>query len=313
VRTTRPLLPALAAAATLAAAAPTHAAPSLPAGWIAGGPAARMPAEVAPSPRSREGRALAASPRRPALAPVPLTLEAFDLVDVEPMLTTEEVQASNADSVGEPATDVYVDKGCTNASLAGHAIGNLQLGSVSEAIGPHETGGPDLYQVRGSHGSDGLHRFALAQWETLDRLPDGTIRVTQGSGRFTLLTCKTILASRFAVVARPILGGLAYLFRTRCARCGLAGREDLHVLTPQTRRWGGSLPYTHHVVSLDVDGADSAVVQVERFRVGHFASAFGPAPMPRQGQDMLIGVEVARGLGEAAPSLIAYASGVPYG
>jgi hypothetical protein len=312
VKTPRLLFPALAAAATLAAAGPTHADPSLPAGWIAGRPAAKMADEVPPAPRSREGRRLAASPRRPALTPVPLALEAFDRVDVEPTLTREEVEASNADPAGEPATDVFVDKGCSNASIAGHAVGNLEIGRVSEPIGPNETGGPYLYHVRGSHGINGTQRFARALWETLDRLPDGTIRYTQGNGRFTLLTCATILASRYTVVARPILGGLAYVFRTRCARCSPANREDLHVIAPQSSGWGGGLVYAHEIIPLAVEGADSATMRVERFRLEHFTSAFGPAPALREGQDMLIGVEVAKGLGEAAPSVIAYAAGVPH-
>jgi hypothetical protein len=306
------LVSALALAATLAAAAPTHADPSLPAGWIAGGPAKPMAAEVAPSPRSLAARRLEAAPRRPALTPVQLSLEAFERVEVEPVLTAEEVAASHADPVGEPATEMFVDKGCSNASVAGHAIGTLTIGSLSEPIGPNASGGPYLFYVRGSNGSDGEHRFARALWETVDRMPDGTLRYIQGVGRFELSSCKTTLASRFEAIARPILGGLAYLFRTRCVRCAAANREELHVIAP-TDGWGSGLPYSHHVVSLAVDGADIARLQVQRFRLDRFTQSLGHGPIKlRDGQDMLIGVEVAKGLGEAAPTVIAYATGVPH-
>ncbi len=309
---TLPLVSALALSATLSAAAPTHADPALPAGWIAGGRAAPMAAEVAPLPRSRAARALEASPRRPALTPVQLSLDAFERVEVEPVLTAEEVAASHADPVGEPATEMYVDKGCSNASVQGHAIGTLTIGSLSEPIGPQASGGPYLFYVRGSNGSDGEHRFARALWETVDRLPDGTVRYIQGVGRFELSSCKTTLASRFEVIGRPILGGLAYLFRTRCARCTPANREELHVLAPADD-WGTGLPYSHHVVPLGVDGAGRARTQVQRFRLDRFTQTLGHAPIKlRDGQDMLIGVEVAKGLGEAAPTVIAYAAGVPH-
>lgn len=307
----RPFLAALAAAATLAAAAPTHADPALPPGWTAGAPAKAIVPARAPSRTSVEGRVLAASPRRPGLAPVALSLEAFERVDVEPLLTTEEAEATRADPAGAPATDLTVDRGCSNASVAGHAVGTLAIGWASEPIGPNATGGPYLHFVRGSSGSNGRSRFVRALWETLDRMPDGTIRYIQGTGWFNLRTCATTLATRTVAIARPVFGGLAYLFRTRCARCAPASRDALHLLTPSTGM--GNLPYDHHVLSLAADTADSVRVRVEGFRVDRFATAFGRAPAtPRPGEDLLLGVEVTQALGEAAPSIIAYAAGVPH-
>lgn len=306
------LLPALAAALALAGAVtPTHADPSLPAGWIAGGPAMPMTAEAAPSPRSREALQRASSPLRPALAPVPVALEAFDVVDVAPALTNKEVEASNADPDGELAPDFFVDRGCGRASVSGHALGNVQVGWASEPIGPQSSGGVDLWHVRGSHGGDGKHRFARAAWETIDRLPDGTLRYMAASGRFELRTCKTTLHSRYTVVARPILGGLAYVFRTRCAACAPAQRDGVHILLP-SNGWGND-PYAHSVVHPGRESAESTRVQVDRFRLDRFGKAFGRAlPMPPEGRDVLVGFELVKGLGEVDPSVIAYAAEVQH-
>jgi hypothetical protein len=302
------------AVAAATAAAPAHADPTLPAGWVPGGPAATMAAERAPGKRSREALLLASSSRRPVIAPVPVALEGLDVVDVEPTLTEQEVDASNADVAGERAAEVIVFKGCDRASVSGHAVGQLQIGWVSEPIGPQSSGGPGLYGVRGSLGlGDGRHRFALARWETLDRLPDSTLRYTEGTGRFEIRTCKTTLASRTTAIARPVLGGLAYAFRTRCARCSPTSREVLHVITPNPSTWEANLPYGHQHVLLSADGADSTRVQIERPRLDRFVQAFGRVGTSlRPDQDLLLGVEAAKGLGEAAPSVIAYATGVPH-
>lgn len=50
---------------------------------------------------------------------------------------------------------------------------------------------------------------------------------------------------------------------------------------------------------------------VDRFRLGKFTTTFGRTlPAVADGHDMLIGVESVKGLGDAAPSLIAYATQV---
>jgi hypothetical protein len=303
------LLSALGAALALAGAAPALADPRLPAGWIAGGPAAPMTAEAAPNPRSREALQLASSPLRPALAPVPVALDAFELVEVTPALTEKEAEASNADPPGEPATDFFVDRGCGRASVSGHAIGTVQVGWASEPIGPQSGGGVDLWHVRGSRGGDGKHRFAHAAWETIDRLPDGTLRYMAATGRFDVRTCKTTLHSRYTAVARPILGGLAFVFRTRCAACAPAQRDGVHLLLP-TSGWGND-PYAHSTLQVGPESAGSTRIQVDRARLDRFGKTVGRSlPAPPEGRDVLVGFELVKGLGEAEPSVIAYAAEV---
>jgi len=281
----------------------------LPPGWIAGGRAAPMVAEAPPSPRSREALQIAAAPPRPALAPVPIALDALDVVDVPPLLTREQVEASNADAEGEAPADLFIDRGCARASVSGHQAGELTVGWIGLPIGPMAAGGVDLWHVRGSHGGDGVHRYARILWETVDRLPDGTLRYTQTAGRFETRTCKAKVAGRVAAVARPILGGIAYLFRTRCAACAPGRREALHVIGPSSG-WGTGV-YDHSAINLSGETAGSVRVQIDPLRLAKFAATFGGAPPALvDGQALLVGVEVAKGLGEASPSAIAYAAEV---
>lgn len=302
---------AAAAIALALIATPTHADPSLPAGWIAGGPSAPMPAEARFSPRSREALQLASSPLRPALTPVPVALDAFDVVDVVPTLTHHEVQASNAIPPGEQASEVFVEPGCRRVSISGHAVGEIDFGWLSRPIGPDASGGVDTWHVRGSGSGDGRHRFARVIWETIDPLPDGTLRYSHGEGRFDVVSCKTTVASRYTAIARPILGGLAFLFRTRCAACMPAGRQDLHVLEPSSG-WGME-EYSHRTIDLAAESADSTRVRVEPLRLQKFAKAIKQRlPAIPSGQDLLIGIESVKGLGEAAPNVIAYATAVKH-
>lgn len=304
----RPLMIApFAFASVVALAARSHADPSLPAGWIAGGPSSVMAPEPAPSRMSREAMQIESAPPRPALAPAPIDLAAYDVVDVPPTLTTEQVEATNDPPPGDPPAELFVDRDCGRASVRGHAVGMIQVGWASLPIAPQSGGGVSLWHVRGSGLGDGKHLYARALWETIDHLPDGTLRYAQTVARFNVHTCKARLVSTFTAVARPALGGLAYLFRTRCAACGAKGREDLHVILP-SGGWGTE-PYAHSVVALGQ--ADSVRVRGDRFHLDKFGRSFAvPVPLPPVGYDMLIGVEAVRGLGESRPSVIGYASAV---
>jgi hypothetical protein len=295
-------------ALAVALIAPTARA-DLPAGWIAGGKAAPMPAEAPPSPRSREALQISAQPPRPALDPVPIALDAFDVVDIPPPLTAQQVEASNADAPGEAPAELILDRGCAHATVGGHQTGEITVGWMSGPLDPGATRGVSLWHVRGTYGGDGVHRYARIGWETIDRQPDGTLRFTEAAGRFETRTCKAKIATRMSAVARPILGGLAYLFRTRCAACAPGKRETLHVIRPNSG-WGIEA-YDHTRIDLSADTAGSSRVQIERPKVLKFAATFGVAlPAPAVGDDLLLGIEVVKGLGEAAPSAIAYATEV---
>ena len=295
---------AFAIALTIAPAA--RAEPTLPPGWIAGGPARPMSAEPAPSRRSRQALQLAGSPLRPAIAPVSLALGAFDVVDLAPAPSEKEIRSSNADPGGEAPDDLFIDRGCWRASVKGHAVGIMSVGWISRPIGPQSSLGPSLWHVRGSGGGDGRHVFARARWETLDRLPDGALRYTETVARFNVLTCKARVARRFTVVARPILSGLAFVFRTRCAACEPRARDELHVILP-SNGWGTD-EYDHRVLPIGGDGG-SARPRVSRFNADKFGRMVRrPLPLPAIDMDLLIGVEVARALGEAEPTVIAYAA-----
>jgi hypothetical protein len=306
------LLPVLAAAAALAAPVLAHADPALPAGWVAGAPAAPMPPAAPPGAKSRVAMQLAASPPRAAVTPVPVALADLDTVEIAPSPTGMEVTASNAEPPGDPPEDLFIDHGCTRASVSGHAVGHIEVGWLSGAIAPQSGGGVMLYGVRGEHGGgDGKHRYVRASWETLDLLPGGALRFTETVARFNVVTCKAHVANRYTATARPIFGGRAFLFRTRCPACAPDLRDQLHVIAP-----GESFrvdDFQHKVVALAPGLGDGVVTRSDPFLTAQFARAVGrpaPAPAPREGVNALVGIEAVQGLGEASPTVIAYTSGV---
>jgi hypothetical protein len=291
--------------ATLAAAfallsLPAHADPTLPAGWIAGGPPATMAPPPPPAPLSRTALQLNGSPVRPALAAVPLSLADIDAVDIGPAPTWAQVEASNADPPGEAPTDLFVAPGCARVSVSGHAVGSVSLGTT-EPIGPQSDGG-----VPYAHGADadGRHRYTRVSWETVDSLPDGTLRFTETVARFHVQTCKARVARRFSAIARPILNGRAYVFRTRCPTCASAERDVLHVLTGNA--WG-NVAYERHQVPLGAGSSEGFRTRLEAVQVRRFGKATGRVLAdPSDRKEAVIGVEAAQTLGESAPTVIAY-------
>src|SRR5262249_19062674 len=134
-------------------------------------------------------------------------------------------------------------------------------------------------------------------------LPDGTLRFTETVARFHVRTCQAKVARRFEAIARPILDGRAYVFRTRCAACAQDERDVLHVVAGD----GGVEAYDHHRVSLAQGGGGGFRTRVERESLRKFGAAMGrPLPDPPDGKQAVIGVEAAQTLGESAPTLIAY-------
>jgi hypothetical protein len=305
------LLLALAAVAALSAPARAHANPALPAGWIAGGPAAPVPPAAPPGAKSRRALQLAARPPRTALTPVPVALADLDLVEIERAPTDAEVTASNEDPPGDPPDELFVDRGCARASVSGHAVGHIQVGWLGEPIAPRSGGGVMLYGVRGQHGGgDGKHLYALATLETVDPLPDGTLRFTETTARFNVRTCKAHTATRFTAIARPILDGRAFLFRTRCPSCEKGGRDELHAVVPSSDF--GVEAYQHHALRLEPGRGGGLAMRVDAYHARQFAEAFGrTAPALPRGFLGLVGIEAVQGLGEASPTVIAYAALVP--
>ncbi len=281
-------------------APPARADPTLPAGWVAGGPAAPLAPPPAPGPASRTALQLQLSPVRTAVEAVPLSLADVDVVDVGPAPTWAQVRASNADPVGEAPTDLFVAPGCARVSVSGHALGSITLGDTRH-IGPQSDGGVPFYR---GHEGDGRHLYKRLEWETLDRLPDGTLRFTETVARFHVETCKATVARRFSAIARPILDGRAYVFRTRCAACAPAERDVLHVIAGDG--WI-ERAYERHLVPLVPGGGQGFRTRVETLRLREFAAITKRhLADPPEGRDVVIGVEAAQTLGESAPTVIAY-------
>lgn len=286
--------------------APGLRAEPLPAGWIAGGTAQQMTEATPPGPRSLETLQLRQRRPRTAVTPVPLSLGDFETVTLEPAPTEAQMTATNLDMPGEPATDLIVVDKCKRASVSGHAFGYLQVGWEKEPIGPQSSRGPSLTGVRGWSGlGDGQHLYVRAEWETVDHLADGTVRFNQTVARFHVPSCKAKVARRFSAVARPILGGLAYAFRERCPRCAPGARDRLHLIMP------GGESFSHRTLKLEAGSGDFETTHASDFALQQFGRVVGRAfPHVPGDRFTLIAVESTQGLGEAAPSVIAYAAEV---
>jgi hypothetical protein len=284
-------------------AGPAHAdptAPTLPPGWLPGGPAGVVLPPPPPSPLSRTSLQLASSPPLPPVAAVTLSLADLDTVEIAPAPTYTQVEASNAEPRGDPPTDLFVAPGCVRLSVSGHAVGSITLGWMTMGTRLWSDGG-----VPFAHGADadGKHLYDRLEWESLDRLPDGTLRFTETVARLQINTCKATVARRYSAVARPILDGRGYAFRTRCAACAPEERDQLHLITPG----GDTVLYSRRAVALAPRGAHGFRTRVETVNLRAFAKATGrPLADPKEGQDAVIGVEATQALGEPAPTVIAY-------
>jgi hypothetical protein len=296
-------LAALALAALAGLASPSASAdPTLPEGWVAGGAAAPLAPPTAPSRRSRTALQQNQSPVRPALEAATLSLADVDVADVEPAPTWQQVEASNAEPPGDPPQDLFIAPRCRRISATGHAYGSVTFGFDEEPIvGPQSGGGVELGE---GYKGDGKHLYQRLEWETLDRLPDGTMRFTETVARHNVVLCKAKVARRYTVIARPILGGRAYVFRTRCAACAPTERDVIHVIAGDG--WNEA-PYGRHAFPLVPGAAGGFTTRVDTFQLRKFA-AFVKAPLadPPEGKQAVIGVEAAQTLGESAPTLIAY-------
>src|SRR5262249_25016707 len=70
-------------------------------------------------------------------------------------------------------------------------------------------------------------------WESLRRSSDGAVQYTTAQGWFDLMKCKGGVSTRVTTVARPIVPGLVYGFRSCAASC--ADHESVVLLMPRVQ------------------------------------------------------------------------------
>ncbi len=157
-----------------------------------------------------------------------------------------------------------------------------------------------LWHVKGG---DGQHRYIPASWQTLDRAPGGALRFQETDAWFDVLSCKAYEARRLEALARPVAGGLAYAFRTRCPSCKGSKIETLHLLTPSA---GFDLDtFAHHEIALGPGLSSSKVIALSLAAITRFRKA---GAVTERATDARLGIEVMQASGEAEPTAVVYVS-----
>ncbi len=287
------------AAATISSA-PSTAPPApaarvaFPAGWVRGAKASLD----APWPTA----SLTLDPQRPVVAPETLRLADLPRIEVTPRPAYKQRPRSDVLTPGEPSRELFVTSGCERASVRNRAFGFISVGGGSLPIAPQSGGGVMLWGVKG----DGHDRYTIANWQTLDRAPDGALRLQETTAWFDMITCKAYDAWSMEAFARPIAGGLAYAFRTHCATCKAADAEKLHLLTPDTG-WGLGA-FDHRGITLGPGTSSTSVIQLNNNAIRRFRE--GGAVTTRTA-DTALGLEIVQGIGETEPTAMFYVSDPP--
>jgi hypothetical protein len=288
------------AIATIPAATPAPAsAPvervAFPAGWVRGEPASLDAIRPAAS--------LTLAPQRPTVAPETLRLAELPMIEVTPRPAYAQRPNAQATAPGELSREIFVTSDCERASVRNHAFGFIDMGGSSLPIAPQSGGGVMLWGVKGGDGHD---RYMTASWQTLDRAPDGALRFQETNAWFDMITCKAYEVRRVEALARPIAGGLAYAFRTRCPSCKAADAEKLHLLTPDTG-WGLGA-FEHREFTLGPGTSSTSLIQLNNNAIRRFRE--GGAVTSRT-TDAALGIDIVQGTGEAEPTALIYISDPP--
>ncbi|MEZ4375722.1 MAG: hypothetical protein R3B07_33235 [Polyangiaceae bacterium] len=209
---------------TLGGAPAKHLTPSRDSsGWRRDSRVAEMSIPKAPPPRSLERLQHDLHPPQP-----PVRAYAFKLADV-PLFDLPPADVRYPRPTKQPST---VEAGALRVTLSGrsaflavpgHPFGWLQAGDARQPLGDNDSGNVSVSCPLPYEFYTGL------AWQTLKLNPDGTIALTQAAGWLNRLDCRAWLTRQIRMSAVPLVPGLVYAFRTRCAGCQA---ERLHVITP---------------------------------------------------------------------------------
>ncbi|HEY4122227.1 MAG TPA: hypothetical protein VGM56_30375, partial [Byssovorax sp.] len=203
---------------------------------------ARAPEQAPPSapsastgfhaPSDAEAQADAALPHgahggeRGSVTASVLSLDPLPIVDIAPEPPAIDTSffaplVPRTKLVGLARSPEVLTKG-SRVTVLGHRWGKIDVASEEQPFFVFGDGGTWLMRTRG---------VTTFTWSSLDPLPDGAIAFEEATGFYDVEEHRAYERWRMPRArAVPILGGLAYAFRTRCAACEPGRREALHVL-----------------------------------------------------------------------------------
>ncbi|MBK9263455.1 MAG: c-type cytochrome [Polyangiaceae bacterium] len=193
-----------------------------------------------------EKLALRQTPPRKTLEMVDLDVDALPVVEIEPGVK-------------------YVD---TNPEPQGGVVKNLLVWKSGCAAIPHHSAAHLLLDWRstgmtymlerciGAPDEDGRRVWRDMTAQTVDPLPDGRLHVEEDRGFIRVGTHEFRATTSIVADAMPIGNGLAYAFRTNCAKCKEGEREKLHVVAPSDNFWGDAF-FQWRTMKIDKGTSDS--------------------------------------------------------
>lgn len=194
-----------------------------------------------------------------------------------------------------------------SVSLKQGSDGRLQIGNIN----PNGTSARTAYRYCG--GNDKRPRLAPARWQLLTAV-DEQLQFMQVDGWFDDASCSASVVSRTVVTPKPLLGGLAYAFRTACDEC--PSGQYVHFIMPQASRItvdsiGGdasaiSGSYSYARLPLRRGDAASLSATLPAFHVKRWAKQLNHPAL--EVDNVLLGIDVAQAVGEQAPTAIGYAT-----
>jgi hypothetical protein len=281
-----------------------ESAPAFPAGWIRPASAPSPVAALPPSSSKSRQRLLENQfQARVPIAPVAIRFADLPLVEVEPEPDWRKAPASPPS--GPQPEEVRVADKSMLVLRDPNAFGSVAVSFMS--------------------GRDGVGVYCgsstgwrPASWQTLSALPGGDMLFLGATAWFNHQTCKAHLWQRIKTPAKPIAGGLAFAFRSRCPRCEVGKREALHVLTPSIG-WGGrsvgdarfvasGAPFSHAEIALRPGGGGAISLSLSASEIETWRES---GAKPERQRATLLGVDASLAAGEQEPAVVVYVADAP--
>jgi hypothetical protein len=286
----------------------TASPPSFPVGWTAAGAAiAGMGTPARGGGKSLKRLLENAGVPRIRISPVRFRISDLSRIEVEPEPDWNKEPSSRP--ALEEAKDL-LNLG-SRVTVRDRPFGFVEVSFVRQPFYAFAQGGVGAY----CGSSTGYRR---AEWESLKALPGGDLQYEHAVGWFDHQACKGYAVQRAKTIARPLVDGIAYAFRSSCPKCKGPG-EKLHILAPwsdggselngeDVTRTDWGTPYSHAELPLRPGGGGSTIV---RFTPSGIEEWKKSGVKPSRSRHGVLGVEVTQAVGEAEPVAVVYVADRP--
>ena len=275
---------------------------ALPPGWIEGSGALVVP-DAAPSKTSRQALLDWLTPRRRIAVATSIDIASLPLFEAPKRNDAIPMPSVSPPPGLEIAADIDVGPREKDSYASGISVlvgpKNPRFGRIDSARGQsYVTKEGSAHWL--SCGGVGSSRMSALHWEGLTPTADG-LAFDAADGFWDHVACKPFVARRWHGLAKAIVPGLVYAFRTSCKGCD---GERLHVFTPRvddvsTASVSGSTisDLAHLDLPLREGDAASAVISITPGSLVEFGDAID-VKHALEPKTTIIEIEVSRAVGE---------------